>query len=297
MTSLLSLAALALSAPAVAASCDDQSEIVWVQPSTAKYGFAADSVFRVLVGGGDSPASEFTVQLNYREEPVPATVEVSAHPGESRFEDRYLYTLVPDEPLAMGERYTLVVTHASGDPELGYEVSTLVGEEQPADPVGAPSLNARTKEEVSGAGEGMCDFSVSDVYTLTVVPAAADPTERSVLHIYRMASEDSEWHYVRAQRAPSDGAELEVTLAFEPSEAWGDCFVVVQEDAHGQQSAPSAMSCVSGRLDPSDDEGQAEPLEPVVEEPRASGCSSVGGLAGFTLLWAAVLAVATRREE
>lgn len=297
MPSLLALLALSASSPAQADTCVDDSELVWVQPATAEFGFAPDSVFRALVGGGTSPASAFTVQLHYKGEPVAATVEVSAHPGEARFEDRYLYTLVPEAPLVEGERYALVIEHESGEAERGQTVSTLVAAEEVAALDDAPSLSVRSVSEDPGAGEGACDFSTRRLYTVDIVPVESDPSERSVLHIYRMETETSEWHYVRAHRVPSDGSVLELELAFERSQDWGDCFVVVQEDGHGQQSLPSAMACAPAALPPASDQGPADPLEELPADSGSRGCSTGGGLAGFAMLWAAVLALATRREH
>ena len=155
----------------------------------------------------------------------------------------------------------------------------------------------RSVSEEQGAGEGACDFSTLRRYTLDLVPAASDPSERSVLHIYRMETESSDWHYVRAQRVPADGSVLELELAFERSQDWGDCFVVVQEDGLGQQSEPSAMACAPAALPPTADQGPADPLEEQAADSGPRGCSTGGGLAGFAMLWAAVLALATRRED
>lgn len=297
MPSFLAVLALSASTPAQADSCVDDSELVWVQPATAEFGFAPDSVFRALVGGGSSPASAFSVELHYQGEPVAATVEVSAHPGEARFEDRYLYTLVPQAPLVEGERYALVIQHESGEAERGQTVSTLVAVEEPVALDGAPSLSVRSVSEDPGAGESQCDFSTRRLYTLDLVPVESDPSERSVLHIYRMEAETSQWHYVRAHRVPTDGSVLELELAFERSQDWGDCFVVVQEDGHGQQSEPSTMACAPATLAPAGDQGPADPLEDLAADDGPRGCSTGGGLAGFAMLWAAVLAIATRRED
>lgn len=293
---LLALTASPLVASSRASTCQQDSELIWVQPATAEGGFAPESVFRALVGGGSSPSSSFTVELTRYGEPVAATVTVSTHPGESRYEQRHLYTLVPAEPLDPGVRYALNVRHESGEEDKGASVSTLVEEQPLVAFEQAPALVVERREESEGAGEPQCDFGRMLRYPLVLVPAGADASGRSVLHIYRTHGAGQEASYVRAQRVPSDGAALSLELVFPAGSEDGDCFYAVQEDAWGQTSEPSAVSCAPTLLQPSDD-GRSDPLE---EPPggRAPGtCSTAGGMAGFLMVWAAALAVASRRED
>lgn len=294
MTLSAALVALVLPSPAHADACGGDSSVIWTQPATAEYSATADAVFRVLVGGGTSPASEFAVTLTHRDEPVAATVEVTEHPGETAYETRYLYTLQPAEALTPGERYVLQVSDLGTGAEEK-EISVTVGEE-PATPVqGEPTVSVQTATDEEGLGATSCDYGEMRTFTLTLTPAEADPSGRSVLHLYRMKSEGDTWHYVQAYRVPEDGAALDLTLSFDRALDWGGCFAAVQEDADGFQTVMSDLGCAAEPLLPAGDEQGAAADGNVDTGPR--GCASARGLAAWSLMWVGTLAVALRRER
>lgn len=289
------LAASLLSTPAHA-DCGAESTVIWTQPSTAKYAFAPDAVFRALVGEGESPQDAFSIQLLHNGELVPSSIEVAEHPGNSPYDTRYLHTLVPDEPLVEGERYTFEVVPQSGDESLTHTVSTLVeaGEEQAVP--GIPELTVHSAYDGVGEGETSCDYGDMLTFELTLSPASSDVTERSVLHVYRMKSESDTWHYVHATRVTEDASPMDLTLSFDRKLSWGSCFAVVQEDFFGNLSATSNISCAAEPLLASVDDGPGAANQPVDGSPR--GCSTVGSRAGLAALWlAGLLGLARRRED
>lgn len=291
--SLAALVALVLTSPARAEDCGGDSTVIWTQPATAEYPATADAVFRVLVGGGTSPASSFAVTLTHRDEQIPATVEIAEHPGETAYETRYLYTLQPAEALTPGERYVLQVSDL-GTGAAQKEISVTVGEE-PATPVqGEPGVTVRSATDEEGLGATSCDYGEMRTFELTLTPSEADPSGRSVLHLYRMKSEGDTWHYVQAYRVPEDGAALDLTLSFDRVLDWGGCFAAIQEDADGYQTVMSDLGCAAEPLLPADDE-QAADASAVDSSPRS--CASARGLAAWSLMWVGTLAVALRRER
>ena len=293
MLATLPLLALALPSPARAEACGGDSSVIWTQPATAEYSATADAVFRVLVGGGTSPASEFAVTLTHRDEQVAATVEITEHPGETAYETRFLYTLLPAKALTPGERYVLQVADLGTVAEQK-EISVTV-DEAPATPVqGEPTVSVQTAYDTEGEGETSCDYGEMRTFELTITPAEADASGRSVLHLYRMKSEGDTWHYVQAYRVPEDGAPLGLSLSFDRALDWGGCFAAIQEDANGYQTVMSDLGCAAEPLQPSQEEAEADAVE-VDSSPR--GCASSRGLAAWTLMWVGALAVVLRRER
>ncbi|NOY25205.1 MAG: hypothetical protein GXP62_04975, partial [Oligoflexia bacterium] len=288
-TTLLASALLAsalLSTPAHA-DCDAASTVMWALPSTAKYAFAPDAVFRALIGQGESPQDAFSVQLLHNGELVPSSIDVAEHPGNSPFETRYLHTLVPDEPLVEGERYTFEVIPQSGDESLIRTVSTLVEADEEQSVPGVPELTVQSAYDDVGEGETSCDYGDMLTFELTLSPASSDVTERSVLHVYRMKSESDTWHYVRAYRVSEDASPMDLTLSFDRNLSWGSCFAVVQEDFFGNLSPTSDISCAAEPLLASVDDEPGPSDQLVDGSPR--GCSTVGSRAGFAALWLAGL--------
>lgn len=296
MLAAASLVATLLSSSALAdEACGGDSSVIWTQPSTAKFTSDSEAVFRVLVGGGTSPASDFVLRLDHRGEDVPATVEITEHPGEKAYETRYLYTLVPDAPLVAGERYTFDVQHVSGDADLGREVAVTV-DAVPAPPVqGVPEVSIQTAYDDIGEGETSCDYGEMRTFELTLTPAEHDQTERSVLHLYRMESETAHWHYVQAYRVPEDGSPLALVLSFDRGLDWGGCFAVEQEDANGNISLASNLACAAEPLLPTEDDDTDQAEGAVDSSPR--GCSSAGAMTGWAMMWLATLLVVSRRER
>lgn len=297
MLGTVSLLAAALVTPAAQASCSTDSTVMWSQPSGPEQLFDPDTVFRALVGEGQSPRDAYAVRLLLDGQPVAASVDVTEHPGNSPYETRYLHTLVPAEPMVEGARYTFEIIHESGDEGQGRTVTSLVEPAEDTVVVGAPTVTIQTAFDAEGEGETSCDYAEMRTFDLTLTPAVPDETERSVLHLYRLKSEADTWHYVRAFRVPDDGEPLVLDVSFDRNLDWGSCFVAIQEDIHGNESAVSDLACAGTPLAATDEDslGPGADAEPVDSSPR--GCSSTSAVAGWATMWLACLIGVARRER
>ncbi len=280
-------------------TCDTDSSIMWVLPSTGEYEVPPETVYRALIGQGDSPSTAFSVHLYDRDgNEVPASVEITEHPGNDPFEVRYLHTLVPDEPLQDGIRYSFEVEHESGDPDLGRSMSAMVTLDEPAEIEALPSVEVLTSYDEQGSEEDACDYSEMRTFDLYLHPAEADPTGRSVMHLYRMASEGSDWHYIRAYRVAEDGSGEEISVSFDRNLDWGSCFAVIQENIAGEQSPASFLGCAATTIDGLTSEDDPGPTDGLDSGSGYRGCSSTGSgtaMSWLSLTLAALLGYRRRR--
>ncbi len=280
------------------ASCTADSTVMWMLPSTGQYSVPPDAVFRALVGEGSSPATAFSAHLERQDgTEIEASVEITEHPGNDPFEVRYLHTLVPAETLEEGVRYSFVVEHESGDDDLGRAMSAVVSSEEPDLIEGVPGVTVISSYDSVGDGTEGCDYGEMRTFELLLDPAQGDETGRSVLHLYRMQSESSAWHYVRAFRVDEQGEAQTTSVSFDRDSDWGSCFAVVQEDIAGNQSEVSLLGCaaetLSGTTELDENTGPEAHLD---SGSGTRGCSTVGAAAGWLGLGLAGLLGLRRRE-
>lgn len=294
----LASAALAAVSPS-AHACSQDSRILWNQPISATGELPANTVARMLVGEGDSERGDYSLSMERNNgELVAGELTVESHPGNSPYEDRYLHTFVPYEPLEVGARYLVKMRHISGDEELGRTVAFTAVEAVDNTITALPEVEVLSAYETPGEGDTGCDFDTARVFEVALTPAQGDRDELSVLHLYRVESAaDDDWSYARAERVSADGSTTSQELRTDQLNQSGRCFVVVQEDITGAQSPPSPVACAPEPLTPDEGGGDsgAPPGDTVDSGSACRGCSASGGAVGFVAMLLTVLAGAGRR--
>ena len=296
---LAALIFLLAPAPAAADSCSQESNLLWVVPSSGEYEIPANVIFRAQLGEGDSPADDWGLSVVQTDgTPVPYDVEVVEVPGDLPYDQRFLHTLSPRQPLEVGSRYAFTVSPNHDTQGESRTVAAIAGPVDTTPPQGQPSLTVLSAYDTEGAGEEACDWETVRVFELVVTPAEGDPAGQSILHVYRLRDADATPNYVRPVRVSESGGAETLSLRFDNQLSWGDCFVAVQEDGAGNLSAESEIACAPEPLQPSpdgDDTG-AGAAGDAESGSACRGCDAGAGLVGMLGLMLSGLVAGSRRR-
>jgi uncharacterized protein (TIGR03382 family) len=180
--------------------------------------------------------------------------------------------LVPTAPLAAGAHEIRVIRYGEEEVASRFTVAADLDVSTPD----APSASGVSVTETVGEPIDTCGFADSRTVTMTITP---DEAQNSVVHVIRESTGE-----VVASYAAADLSQVTFVMPLASDDE--ECFTLVQENAIGDESEPSAAVCavVAGHEATDDD-----------DEGAGLGCATAPGGAGAGALL--LLAALVRRRR
>ena len=138
-----------------------------------------------------------------------------------------------------------------------------------------------------------CGWEGARVWDLTLTAASGDLHGLSLLHVYSV-DEDNATLHVATRGVPTAGGLVTASVARDVTDPWTDCFVAIQENARGERSVASEISCWDGPIDSGESNDNSQ-----VGAAGGCGCSGLPGpaLPGGTAVLLCYLAWGVRRDR
>jgi uncharacterized protein (TIGR03382 family) len=264
---------LVLGASSEALACTPAiAEVREVMPSDGAVDVAEASVVRVVWSGGldgDDATYEWTGP-----DGSAVAFDVAIVPGgiDGPAADADYAELVPTAPLAAGAHQIRVIRYGEEETTSSFTVAADLDVSTPD----APSASGVSVTETVGEPNDTCGFADSRTVTMTIAP---DEAQNSVVHVIRESTGGVVASFAAVELS-------EVTFVMPLATDAEECFTLVQENAIGDESEPSAAVCavVAGHEgDGGEDEG------------AGLGCATAPGGAGAGALL--MLAALVRRRR
>ncbi len=286
----MALALLLASGLALAEDCDlEPLQVIGSVPNNEATQVPVDARIIGILGDGLWDEVQWSLTMDWDNGSYPGTSESWCHPDGGPERLRCFVAFTPSEPFPPNTEFNVLLDadedwEGSGNGREVFYVKT--GSTDAIAAEGQPAVNVLSARDQDTA----CGWEGSRVWELTLTPSSSDFYGLSLLHVYSVDSDNGN-HHVATRSVPAAGGLVSVTVARDQADPWTDCFIVIQEDARGERSLTSEMTC----WDPPPDTG--DDTDDSALDAGGCGCASLSPRPGWAWCLPALVCWSSRRRR